>query len=242
MIISKSNSLSSSGITLNTGTISSGALVNTQNADFSKVLSSVSSTFKFTFDTVGDVQYIGLHGLLLPVGAVVNITGAGLSETFTTTRDHKNLVFYVGDAVTVGTLSIEIIGAGTKTISYIQAGLVAVNSWGASSGQSLYYLGKTSKDVVSVTSRGAPIKRISEESSPTLRINMNNVLKSWVRGEFQEVLNHYDDTGILSIIDYPEDNRPDESIAGFQLATLAPTAHNSTLLLMNVSLSIKVLV
>ena len=68
MILSKSNIIRSNSIALTTGAISSGALVNVQNPDFSKVVSSTSTTFKFTFASVGSSKYVALHGISFPIG------------------------------------------------------------------------------------------------------------------------------------------------------------------------------
>ena len=241
MIISKSNTIESSTLALTAGTLSSGTLENMQDPDFSLLAASASATWTFTIAAAGTIQYIGLHGLRLPVDAVVTITGTSFSKSFTIDRDIKNLVFYVETAVDVGTLTVSIAGAGSKTISYIQAGLAATFSWGVSSGQSLHYLGKTLQERTSLTSRGAPIVRVSEETSPKLGLSFQNLLKSWVRTEFQTLLDHYDQDGILSILDYPEDNAPDESVAGFDLNTTAPTVHGSTRTLVNLSLSLRVI-
>lgn len=240
MIISKSNIAKNASSTLNTGTVSSGSVSNALNSDFSKVVSSDSSTFRFTISASGSVQYIGLHGLSVPIGSVISITAGAFSDSFTTVNATKNLVFYIESAVSVSSIIIQIVGSGTKTISYIQAGLVTNVSWGVNSGQSLYYLGKNTQERVSVSSRGAPIARITEEKAPTLRLSMQNMLKTWVRGDLQQVIAHYNDCGVLSIVDYEEDGNPDESVAGFELSAFAPTAHNQTTQLMNVTLSLRV--
>lgn len=240
MIISKSNIVVNNTITLNAGTLTSGSLDNVKNSDFSKVITSTSGTFSFSFSNVGSAQYVGLHGLSLPVGTNVSITATGFSKSFTTTRDTKNLVFYNDTPSTLGTLKVQFMGVGTKTVSFIQAGLSTVIKWGVNSGQSLYYLGKTSQERISVSQRGVPINRVKEEVSPTLQLTMNNMLKSWARTDFQDLLNHYDEAGVLSILDYEEDDLPDESVAGFDLKMLAPKSHTSTKELVNISLSLRV--
>ena len=107
MILSKSNIISSSVITLDVGAISSGLLANLQNPDFSKVLSSNSTTLEITVEGVGSSQFFALHGLSLPIGAVVSITGTGYSKSYTMVRDIKNLVFYVASPVTPGDMTID---------------------------------------------------------------------------------------------------------------------------------------
>lgn len=240
MIISKSNITQNNSITLNAGTISSGVIDNVKNSDFSRTITSNSTTFSFSFASVGSAQYVGLHGLSLPIGTNVSITATGFSKSFNTTRDTKNLVFYSDTPSTFGTLKVQFIGSGIKTVSYVQAGLATDTVWGVDSGQSLYYLGKTSKTRTSVNQRGMPTARVQEETAPRLSVSIKNALKTWVRTDFQEILSHYENTGVLSILDYQGDNLPDESVAAFELGVTAPKAHSQTPKLMDITMSMRV--
>jgi len=240
MILSKSNIISTNTITLDVGTISSGSLSNLQNPDFSKVLSSDSTILEITIESVGLSQFVALHGLILPIGAVVTLTGSGYTKTYTMTRDIKNLVFYVSTAVTPGDLTIEIDGAGQKTISYIQAGAVTEIDWGVSAGQNLRYLSHNKKSRITTNSRAMPTKAVQEEVSPKLTVNYTNAPKAWARTDFLEVLNHYDTNNIVSMLDYEGDNRPEESYCLFDLNGGDVTAHPQTPLLVNVSMSFRV--
>lgn len=240
MILSKSNIMGSNTISLDIGAISSGALVNIQNPDFSKVLSSSSTVFEITIESVGELQYVALHGLSLPIDAVVSLTGTGYSESYTIVRDIKNLVFYVGTAVTPGNLTLEINGAGDKTISYMAAGAITEIDWGTSAGQNLRYLSHSTKSRVNTDSRGMPTKSVQEESNSKLTVNNNNVAKSWARGDFLAVLSHYDTDGIVSMLDYEADDKPEESYCLFDLNGGEVVTHSQTLLLVNVSMSFRV--
>ena len=240
MILSKSNIISTSAITLNAGTLASGVMSNVQDYDFAKIINSTSDTLRFTFASVGIAQYVGLHGLSLPIGSVVTITATGFSKTYTTTNKTKNLVFYNETPSTFGTLQIQIVGTGSKTISYIQAGLATSISWGTNAGQSLHYLGNNITDRITSDSSGQPVNRISEQQSPRLSLSMQNMSKEWARTDLQELFLHYRADGIVSILDYEKENKPQESVAAFELTQKSPTTHSQTLSLVNVSLSFKV--
>jgi hypothetical protein len=241
MILSKSNIIKSNTITLDIGTISSGALANVQNPDFSKVLSSASTVLEITIESVGSSQYVAMHGITLPVGAIVSLTGTGYSKTYTMTRDIKNLVFYVSTPVTPGNLTIEINGAGTKIISYISAGLTTDVAWGVSAGQTLRYLSHNKKSRVATNSRGMPTKSVQEETNNKLSVNYTNAPKTWARGDFLQVLAHYDTDSIVSMIDYESDNRPEESYCMFDLSGGEVKAHAEAPLLVNVNMMFRVI-
>jgi len=240
MILSKSNIIPTNTITLDVGTISSGALANLQNPDFSKVLSSNSTILEITIEAVGSSQFIAMHGLILPIGAVVTLTGTGYSKTYTMTRDIRNLVFYVSTAITPGDLTIEISGAGEKTISYIQAGAITKIDWGVSAGQNLRYLSHNKKSRITTNSRAMPTKAVQEEVSPKLTVNFTNAPKAFARTEFLEVLNHYDTNNIVSMLDYEDEGRPEESYCLFDLNGGDVVAHPQTPLLVNISMSFRV--
>jgi len=240
MIISKTNIIASNTITLTTGAILSGALANLQDPDFSLLVSSNSPTFEFTIESVGSCKYVALHGLNLPIGTVVTATGTGLSKSFIVTRNIKNLVFYVSSAVTPGDLVIKFIGAGTKVISYIQAGLTSTIDWGTSPGQSLYYLVNNKKNRVTTNSQGMPVKRVQETDTPKLKLSIKNAYKTWARGDLQEIYTMYDETGILSLLDYEAENRPEESYALFDLSNPDINTHSQTSVLVDVSMSFMV--
>jgi hypothetical protein len=240
MIISKSNIISVSGITLNTGALSSGAIANVQNSDFSSLISSSASTLRFSFASVGSAQYVALHGLDVPIGTVVAISATGFTKSYTTTNQTKNLVFYNATPSTFGTLQITLTGAGLKTISYVTAGLASSISWGTNAGQSLHYLGLNEVDRVTSDNKGQPTNRVSEQVSPRLSLTMSNMLKTWARGDLQEIFNHYRTSGVISILDYEGENKPNESVAAFELSKTEPRSHSQTLSLINITLSFKV--
>ena len=240
MIISKSNITSGSTTALIAGVISSGSLPNVLNPDFSKTLSTTSATFEFEIESVGPCHYVALHGLSLPIGTVVNVTGTSFVKTFTVNRSIKNLMFHSNVAVTLGDLSIELVGSGTKVISYIQAGKATTIDWGTNSGQKLHYFGYNNKSRVTTNSRGVPTRHLNEEVSPTLRLSIKSALKSWVRGDLREVFEQYDQTGILSLIDYEDEGKPEESYALFDLKNGTPATHSQTTTLLDISLSFRV--
>jgi len=239
MILSKSNIMRNNTTTLDVGTLSSGALSNIRNPNFALVASSNSAIFTFTIEAIGSIRYVALHGISLPIGAVVTLTGTGFSETYTIVRDIKNLVFYVEAAVTVGDLEVEINGAGSKTISYMQAGGVTEIDWGTNAGQPLHYLGNNLKNRVTSTSRGMPVARIQEETTPRLRLTAKNALKSWARTDLRTLFNHYNEGGIVSMLDYEEEGKPEESAALFDLSSADVKTHSATTTLVDVSFTFK---
>ena len=168
MIISKTNIIADNSITLESGTLSSGALSNLQDPDFSRLASSNSSTFEFTVDGIGSCEYIALHGLNLALGTVVTLTSPTVNKSFTVSRPIKNLVFYLGAATTVSDLTVSFAGSGQKVISYIQAGLVSHVAWGTNAGQSLYYLGRPRKRGAAVTA-STPITKMVMMSSTNVK-------------------------------------------------------------------------
>ena len=240
MLISKSNVITTNTLTVTGGSLSSGVIANLKDSNFAKNVTSSSNTLTFTVGSVASSNYLALHGLSLPVGSVVSVSATGFTKSFTTTRNSKNLFFYNDTATSFGTTTVSITSVGTKTICYIAAGLYSYIAWGVDAGQSLYYLGTTSNARASVTSRGMPTNRVQEESAPNVSIKIKNALKTWARTDLQQILEHYKTTGILSIIDYELDDLPDESVAGFDLAVSAPTAHNQTLKLVDITLSLRI--
>jgi len=240
MIISKTNIIADNAIALSMGSILSGSLANLQDPDFSRIVSSNSSTFRFTISNVGACQYIALHGLNLPSGATVTVTATSFSKSFILTRSVKNLVFYVSLPTTPGGLIVEIIGSGTKTISYMQAGMASRIDWGTSSGQSLYYLANNKANRVTTTGQGMPTRRVQEINAPKLKLNIKNAYKAWARSDLQEIHALYDETGVLSELDYEEENRPDESCALFEMSNSDVSTHSQTTTLVDISMSFRV--
>lgn len=240
MIISKSNFLSNGVASITAGSALSGVVANVLDSNFAKNVSSTSSTFTISITNAGNSQYCALHGLNLPVGTVVNISGVGFSASHTTTKNVKNLVFINESIQISGSIVIQFVGSGTKTVSYIQAGQYSTISWGTNPGQSLYYLAITSKERVSINQRGLPVRRITEEQVPLLTLTMNNMLKSWARGDLEQIIQHYEQTGVLSIVDYEDENRADESVAGFELSNVNVRTHNTTKNLVNCSMTMRV--
>jgi len=240
MIISKTNIIADNSITLESGTLSSGALSNLQDSDFSRLASSNSSTFEFTVDGIGSCEYIALHGLNLALGTVVTLTSPTVNKTFTVSRPIKNLVFYLGGATTVSDLTIGFSGSGQKVISYIQAGLASHIAWGTNAGQSLYYLGSNVTNRVSANEAGFPVKRVQETIAPKLSLTFRNMYKDWARTELQEIFALYNETGVLSQLDYEEENKPEESCALFELTNAKVSTHSQTTTLVDVSLSFRV--
>ena len=240
MIISTSNSIKNNTPALIAGSISSGTLIDMLSPDFSKVVSTASTTFTFTVGSVVGCEYIGLHGLKLPQGSNITVSAAGYTDTFITVNaTDRNVVFYVGD-VSLDNLQVSITGNGTKTISYMQAGSATVVPWGTNAGQSLYYLGYNTKNRTGTNNMGAPVIRTQETIAPKLKLNINNVTKTWARNDLKAIFNHYQSNGILSILDYENDDRFNESVAGFNLTGGDVKTHSQTLLLCDVSLSMQV--
>lgn len=240
MIISTTNLVRTNTPALVAGTVSSGTLLNTLNPDFSNVATSTSTVLTFTVGAVAGCKYIGLHGLKLPLDTVVTVSATGYSDTFTTVNaNDRNIVFSVGD-VSLDNLRVSFNGAGIKTISYIQAGDATVVPWGTDAGQSLYYLGYNNKNRTGVNNMGAPVIRTQESVAPKLGLNIKNVSKAWARGDLQNVFNHYQKHGVLSILDYEDADRQNESVAGFNLDGVSVKTHSDTLSLCNVSLSVRV--
>lgn len=241
MILSKTNIIATNTLSVTAGTVADGDITNTQDPDFSSNVTSNSATFTIRVASVGSIEYIALHGLDIPIGCTVTVSGTGLSESFTTTRAVNNLVFYVSSAVTPGNMDIEFSGGGTKTISYIQAGLATTIDWGTNPGQPLYYLASQKRSRVTVDANGYPLKRVQEMQIPKLRLTIRHALKSWVRGDLQTVRDMYDTTGILSQLDYEDDGRPDESCCLYELDNFDVTTHSQTTELVNVALSFRAL-
>ncbi len=240
MIISKTNVIGANSISLESGSLNSGNLSNLQDPDFSRVVSSSSSNFSFTFDSVSECEYIALHGINVQIGNVVTLTGTAFTRSFTITRPIKNLVVYIGVATTLNDLTVEITGTGTKTISYMQAGLVSHIAWGTNAGQSLFYLGSNVTNRVAANAEGFPVKRVQETIAPKLSLTFRNMYKDWARTELQEIFTLYNETGVLSQLDYEEENRPDESCALFELSSSKVATHSQTTTLVDISLSFRV--
>lgn len=241
MIFSKSNNVKSNTFTTN-ASVTSGSAENVRDADFSKNLVTSSANFNIDCGSTTLSEYVGIHGLDLPVGTVVNLRdgGGGVLQTYTTTRASSNIVFYLSSPISFSNLRVNIVGSGQKIVSYIQAGEVAVVDWGVSGGQSLAYFANNIKSRATVNQRGQPTNNLTEKISPKLSLSINNPTKEWIRGELQEVFEHYNDTGIVSIRDYENDAFPDESVAAFELSNDKVNAHNASKTITNVKLMFRV--
>lgn len=241
MIISTSNVIGSNTPVLLAGVATTGtALTNVLDPNFSNLVSSVSPTFTFTVGEVVGCDYIGLHGCRLPVGTVVTVSATDYSDSFTViNKENSNIVFYT-DNTTLDNIQISITGNGVKTVSYMQAGRATVVPWGTNAGQSLYYLGYNSTNRTSVGKFGVPVLRTQEKIAPKLRLTIKNVVKTWARDDLAQIFNLYQKYGVLSILDYEDDNNPSESVAGFNLENVSVKTHNDTLSLVDVSFSLQV--
>ena len=86
-----------------------------------------------------------------------------------------------------------------------------------------------------------PTKSIQEETNNKLSVNYTNAPKTWARGDFLEVLAHYDTDSIVSMIDYEADDNPEESYCMFDLIGGEVKAHAEAPLLVNVTMSFRVI-
>ncbi len=241
MIISKTNIISGNSVSVATGSVSSGSVNNVLNTDFSETVSSNSTTFAFRVNSVGNCQYIALHGLSLPVGCTVTVSGTGLSRSFNVKRYTQNLVFFIAAGVTPGNTTFTFSGGGTKTISYVQAGAATTIDWGTNPGQPLHYLASQRRTRTTTNATAMPVRRVQEITVPQLRLTIRNVLKSWARDDLQTIREMYDDYGVLSQLDYEDDNRPDESCLLFELSDFSVATHSQTTALVDVAFTFKAL-
>lgn len=240
MRISKSNIVSSNRIDIIEGEIHSGNIYNLLLTDFSKIVRSSSSVFTFSVRDLTSLDYIALHGLNVPEGTIITVSGTGFSKSATSYNYPKNFVVYIPETFAGGDVTVTLTGEGSKVISYMQIGATAQISWGTDSGQLFYYLGLTESTRISINDRGLPTNRSTETISPRFNLNIKNALRTWVETELQEIIIHHSDTGILSIIDYEDDEKYFHSAAGFELKTFAPKSHSQTTSLLNVSISMRV--
>ena len=67
-----------------------------------------------------------------------------------------------------------------------------------------------------------------------------NMYKDWARTDLQEIFDLYNNTGVLSQLDYEEENRPEESCALFELSSSKVATHSQTTTLVDISLSFRV--
>ena len=241
MIISKTNELLTNTFSIIAGSVLSGNIAYAKDPNFGLTVSSISSTFTFVCGAANNVDYIALHGLTIPVGAVVTVSGSGYSDSYTSTSiDDRNLVFYLSTPVNFTSLQISITGSGTKRIGFVAAGQASTVPWGTNAGQDLYYLGYNAKSRTSINEQGAPVLRTQVPTAPKLRITIKNVLKSWVRDDLKAITTLYARQGLLSILDYESDGLPNESVAGFELDGVSVKTHSQTLTLVDVSFNVRV--
>ena len=241
MIISSTNELILNTFTVTSGSVSDGNIGNARNSNFSKSVSSTSTTFVFTVGACDNVDYIALHGVKLAKDTIVTVSGTGYSDTYTSTGfRNQNIVFYLPTRKDFTQLTISIAGIGEKVVSFVQAGSAVEVPWGTNSGQSLYYLGYNTKTRTSANENAGPSLRTQRKIAPKLKINIKNVLKSWARTDFQQILDLYENQGVLSLIDYQNDDRPDESVALFDLDSVNVKTHNATTSLVDISFNARV--
>ena len=241
MIISKTNELLTNSFTVIAGSTFAGDISYVKDPNFSLTASSSSATFTFVCGAANNVDYIALHGLTIPVGGVVTVSGSGYSDSYTSTSiEDRNLVFYLPTPVNFTSLQVSITGSGIKRIGFMAAGQAATVPMGTSAGQDLYYLGYNAKSRTSINEQGAPALRTQIATAPKLRITIKNALKTWVRTDFKAITNLYSRQGVLSILDYETDGLPNESVAGFELDGVDVKTHSQTLFLVDVSFNVRV--
>ena len=93
---------------------------------------------------------------------------------------------------------------------------------------------------MSANEAGFPVKRVQETIAPKLSLTFRNMYKDWARTELQEIFALYNETGVLSQLDYEEENKPDESCALFELTSAKVSTHSQTTTLVDVSLAFRV--
>jgi len=239
MIISTNNKVRINNFTTN-AVVTSGSAANVRDVDFSKNMVTSSTDFRIDMGAA-TVRYVGVHGLSLPIGTVVEVRdGATVKDTYTTTRDSRSLVFDLGAAQAFTNLRVNFNGAGQKIISYIAAGDAIVISWGVNAGKSLSYFANNQRNRSVVNQRGLPTSFLTERISPKLSLVINNELKVFTQGDLQDIFTHYNLDGVISIRDYEEENFPDEACAAFELSSDRVMAHNQTTKLANIRLNFKV--
>lgn len=243
MIISTTNDVAVNTVLLIVGSLDDGDIENLKDPDFSLNATSSSATWIFNCGTILLADYIGLHGLLLPLNAVVAVTLGAFSDSFTITNTKiKNLVFHVDPRIATGALAVTITGAGSKTISYVAAGSAStVPNSGVRSGQNLSYLANNQRNRSAVTDKGMPTTRQTETFNPTVALSIPTPTKTFIRTELQSIFNLYNQLGVLSMRDYELDSGfEDESYAAFDLKGDRVKAHESTTKIAKVNLSYKV--
>lgn len=241
MILSKSNDVSGNTFTTNAAVITSGSAENVKDPDFSKNIVSSSASYFIDCGATTLTEYVGVHGLSLPIGTVVTLKdGVTVVDTFTTTRDAANITFYLSTPRSFTNLRVDFSGAGEKIVSYIQAGLTTIVDWGVNTGKSLAYFANNRKTRTAINQNGQPTARIIEKISPKLSLIIKNPDKTWIRGDLQEVFTHYNTDGVVSIRDYEDDNFPDDSVAAFDLNGDTISAHGQTKVIVNVKLNFRV--
>lgn len=243
MIISTTNIVVDNTMVLTVGILSDGDIENVKDPDFSLNASSSSATWTFTCGTITDVDYIALHGLILPVDAVVTVTCGAFNDSFTVTNSKiRNLIFYVTPQVASNTLTISIAGSGSKTVSYVASGsATTVPNSGVRAGQNLSYLPNNKRNRSAVTDKGMPTTSQIETFNPTVSLSIPTPTKTWIRNDLQAIFTLYNLLGVLSMRDYESDSGfEDESYAAFDLKGDRAKAHESATSIAKINMSYKV--
>lgn len=189
-------------------------------------------------------DYVGIHGIRVLVpssGATFEIldngTSIGQSKAI---NSESNIVFSFTER-TFTDLQIKVTTSSSNVIiSYVAAGeKTEVPYGGVKPGQVFPYLQYNYKTKAPINSVGSPTEQRLRKVAPSVSLGLNNMPKEWVRGDLQEVFTLYQATQIVSMLDFEEDDEPQESWAAFGLSMSGAKAYSGTKALVDVSLKFK---
>lgn len=230
--------------TISSGTLQDGTIANITESNFSRNarVSPSGLTLSIDFGAV-TCSYLALHGLLFgSAGRGTSITsrvydGATLIKEFQTNSGYSDIMFTF-DLRTFSNLRITILGNFSDlTISYCAAGRsTIVPHKGAQPGRALDYLNFDQSVTGSRSISARPISQKLRTKASKVSLSLSNMPIEWAREDYKRVLDLYKETGIVSVIDFEDENHPTECWAGFELSSKAKT-YNGTRRLVAINMS-----
>lgn len=221
------------------GTIIEGSGTDLTDPDFSfKVVFGGTSATIDVASTGAFTEYLGIHGIYTPnFGSVrVRVLSGGV-EVFNKVINGNSVVVPRTSSSAAWQIQLSEY-VGSVSVAYVAAGfLTDVPRGGIRGGTLLSYQGLNIKTAFRVNQLAQPTNVVYQNESPTTSMTIPDAPNDWVDIDFQNVLNLYRLTGVVSVLDF--DDEPEKSYAGYNMKANVYT-HPGTLSVSRVQFSYEV--
>lgn len=228
--------------TLSGATVISGDVNNLGLPNFAQNLYTTGSPLTISCGVV-TASYVGVHGIRLLISTLsgtIEILDNGVSIGQSATIDSESNVVFSFDERIFTDLQIRVTSTSNVVLSYIAAGdKTEVPYGGCKPGQVLPYLQYNYRTKSVVNASGFPTTQRLRKMAPSVTLGLNNMPIEWVRGDLQDVFDLYQETQVVSMLDFESENYPQESWAAFELSQSRAKTYNGTRALVDTSLTFK---